>query len=245
MTSLFILGFLLCIGISRVYSQVNVYRQVPGELQYVTDSTNYLWGTISNEVYRCDRPCTGSWTQIDGQLKQVDASDDEIWGVDAENAIFKRPVDGSGSWTSVDGTLKHVSASGNGYVWGVSQDDQIYKCKKPCNGAWKLVNGRLKQIDGGEKYVYGVNHANGVFSRPVDGSGAWRHIRGKLLKHVTASGADSIYGVDTGDNVYSCKKPCDGDYVLLDGKLAQVDGAFNSFAGVSSNTSIFVRETEV
>ena len=103
----------------------------------------------------------------------------------------------------------------------------------------------MKQIDGGEKYVYGVNSANSVYARPVDGSGSWRQILGKQLKHVTASGADCIYGVDTSDYIYSCKKPCVGEYMLLDGRLAQLDGTFDSFAGVNSNDDIYVRETGV
>ena len=70
---------------------------------------------------------------------QVDANDDEVWGVASDYTIWKRPVDGSGSWQKVPGGLKHVSASGNGYIWGVSHDDNIYKCKKPCNGAWQQV----------------------------------------------------------------------------------------------------------
>ena len=244
-SSLLALGFFLCISTGHVYSQ-NTYTQVPGGLSYSTASTNYLWGVnIGHLIYRCSRPCTGkNWVLVSGRLKQIDASDDEVWGVNAGDNIFKRPVDGSGSWTRVKGGLKHVSASGNGYVWGVSGSDDIYKCKKPCNGAWIRVDGKLKQIDGGEKYVYGVNSANRVYARPVDGSGSWREIPGKRLKHVTASGADNIYGVDTDDHVYSCKKPCVGEYMLLDGRLKQVDGAFDSFVGVTSSSG-FVRQTGI
>lgn len=239
------LGLFLCIAISCAYSQ-STYRQIPGGLSHVTASTNYLWGVSSNDqIWRCPRPCTGNWVNVPGALKQIDASDDEVWGVNASDEIYKRPVDGSGDWTRVYGALKHVSASGNGYIWGVNRNDLIYRCKKPCNGEWIGVDGRLKQIDGGEKYVYGVNSANGVFTRPVDASEPWRYIPGKQLKYVTASSADSIYGVDASDFIYSCKKPCIGDYMLLDGRLAQLDGAFDSFAGVNYADQIFVRETGV
>ena len=91
--------------------------------------------------------------------------------------------------------------------------------------------------------VYGVNSANQVYVRPVDGSGSWRCIAGQKLKHVTASGATCIYGVDTQDMIYSCQKPCFGQYKLLSGRLSQVDGAFDSFAGVNSGKSIYVRPT--
>ncbi len=180
--------------------------------------------------------------QVPGGLQQIDASDDEVWGIMVDQ-IYKRPVDGSGQWIRVPGGLKHVSASGNGYIWGVTREDHIYKCKKPCSGNWVLVSGSLKQIDGGEKYVYGVNRNNDVFARPVDGSGTWRLIPGQRLKHVTASGATNIYGVDTQDYIYSCPKPCIGEFTLLDGRLRQLDGAFDSFVGVTSGHVIFVRKT--
>ncbi len=176
-------------------------------------------------------------------LKQIDASDDEVWGVNAKDQIYKRPVDGSGPWICVPGKLKHVSASGNGYIWGVNHGDQIFKCKKPCIGNWVHVGGHLKQIDGGEKYVYGVNRNNDMFARPVDGSGGWRHIPGQKLKHVTASGATNIYGINPQDFIYSCPKPCIGEFALLDGKLRQIDGTFDSFVGVTSGHTIFVRKT--
>ena len=228
---------------SAVKQSFGPYRQVPGGLIHVTASTNYLWGVNRHhQIYRCSRPCNGEWAEIGGALKQVDASDDEVWGVNSGDAIYKRPVDGSGSWIRIPGGLKHVSASGNGYIWGVNRNDEIFKCKKPCNGQWQLVGGRLKQIDGGESYVYGVNSANDVFFRPIDGTGEWRHIPGRKLKHVTASGDTRIYGVDTEDNIYTCQKPCyEGYYYPLDGKLAQLDGAFNTYAGVNSAENIFVR----
>ena len=80
---------------------------------------------------------------IGGALKQIDASDAIVWGVNRADMIYKRPVDGSGSWTRLPGALKHVSASGNGYIWGVNSNDDIYKCKKPCNGLWIKVDGKL------------------------------------------------------------------------------------------------------
>ena len=67
---------------------------------------------------------------VDGALKQIDAGDEEVWGVNSAYEIWKRPADGSGSWTRIPGALKHVSASGNGYIWGVNTNDNIFKCKE-------------------------------------------------------------------------------------------------------------------
>ena len=193
----------------------------------------------------CARPCTGSnWVQISGGLKQVDASDEEVWGVNSGDYIYKRPVDGSGSWINIPGRLKHVSASGTSYIWGVNANDQIYKCKKPCTGRWEIVDGRLKQIDAGLAYVYGVTRSGAIFSRPVDGSGAWRHIPGSL-KHVTASGKNEIFGVNAADQIWRCKKPCVGDWEVIEGALTQCDATINGLFGVNSGHAIYRRPTGI
>ena len=68
--------------------------------------------------------------------------------------------------------------------------------------------------------MYGVNTS--IFTRPVDGSGRWRHIPG-LLKHVTASGRNEIYGTNTADQIWRCKKPCVGDWKSTEEALMQCD----------------------
>ena len=208
----------------------------------MTASVNYIWGVNNNDhIFICDNPCNGNWRQIAGGLKQIDAGDMEVWGVSSADDIFKRPVDGSGAWTQVGGKLKHVSASGNGWIWGVNSADQIYKCKKPCNGAWIRVDGGLKQIDGGEKYVYGVNSNDDIFARKVDGSGGWRHIPGKL-SHISASGSDEVFGVNSAGVIYRCKKPCvSTEWEVMLGGLKQCDAAPGVLYGVTSATEIWRR----
>ncbi len=169
---------------------------------------------------------------------QVDANDDEVWGVASDYTIWKRPIDGSGSWQNFLGRLKHVSASGYGYIWGVDSLDKIWKCKKPCSGAWSIVDGSLKPIDGGYKYVYGVSHTNEIWVRPVDGSGSWRKIPGSL-SYITASGYDEVFGVNSADKVYRCKKPCVGELELIDERMKQCDATNNGLFGVNDHNNEF------
>ena len=181
-----------------------------------------------------------------GSLKQIDVGDEEVWGVNTRNQVFKRPADGSGHWQCLTGSLKHVSASGNGYIWGVSARDHIYKCKKPCFGRWVLVSGRLKQIDAGHDYVYGVNSGNSIFALPVNGVGSWRHIRGPPgnMKHITGSGRNDVFGITTRNQIYRCKKPCIGEWELMSGRLNQCDATFDSVVGVYSS-AIYHRKTGI
>ena len=155
----------------------------PGNLHYISASVNYVWGIYNGlGVYKCPNPfhskddCT-AYTDV--LLTQLDAGDQEVWGVTGKNVIYKRNVDGSGAWSSpISGPpLKHVPASGNGYIWGVDTSNNVYKCAKPCTGGpgWIQVTGQqLMQIDGGYDFVYGVDSYNDIYTLPVNGIGNWR-----------------------------------------------------------------------
>ena len=185
-------------------------KRVPSTevLKHVSISINYYWAVNEkDEIFICEKPCN-TWKKIDGDLKQVDVSDLEIWGVAAGDRIYKRPADGSGTWINVPGALTHVSASGNGYIWGVNKNDDIYLCKKPCSGgsAWKHIPGKLRQIDGGEEYVFGSNAGMNVHRRAIDGSGDWKHISQKKMKYVSV-GAGMVFGVDKDGMIWQCTLP--------------------------------------
>ena len=214
-------------------------------LKYVTTSVNYLWGVNArNQIFICPRPCR-RWRQIPGGLKQIDAGDEEVWGVNNAGQIFKRRVDGKGSWIRIPGRLKHVSASGNGYIWGINLADHIYKCKKPCKGAWQRVSGSLKQIDGGQDYVYGVDRHDNIYTRPVDGSKGWRRIPGKL-KHITASGRVEVFGVNRANQLFRCKKPCIGEWEHMDNvNMLQCDATFDSFVGIRMKQEVVKHYTGI
>ena len=74
-----------------------------------------------------------------------------MWGVNSNNDIFRRKVDGSSSWIWVPGKLKHVSALGT-VTYGESTPTTIYSsARSPAqdHAGWVQVPGKLKQIDGG------------------------------------------------------------------------------------------------
>ncbi len=197
-------------------------KRVPSieALKHVSTSINYYWGVNEkDEIFVCEKPCK-TWTKIAGALRQVDVSDLEMWGVNAGDAIYKRPADGSGSWIRVDGALRHVSASGNGYIWGVNKKHDIYVCKKPCSGAWKHIPGKLRQIDGGEQYAFGSNAGKDVYRRAIDGSGDWYKIPGgKKMKYVSVGGS-MVFGVDNYGLIWQCTLPCNkGEWVEVESCL--------------------------
>ena len=238
-SNLFLLLVVILI-INDVHGKIE-WTQISGGLilQQVSSSINYIYGVDSKyNIYRCDKPCTGSWKKIDGLLKQLDVSDMEVWGVTVRGEVFKLPADASSSWVSIPQLkLKQVSASGNGYVWGTTAKDDVYYCKKPCNGDWKNANGKLKQVDGGEKYMFGVNSDNNVFNRLVDGSGGWMHIDAKKMTYITV-GAGEVFGIEAGTNkAYRCVIPCTkGEWKEIEfcvPILSQIEAAVGEIVGIA------------
>ena len=129
-------------------------------------NNGYIWALSNeNETYRlCSRtgvgPSCGNNDQLyidnEPSLVHIEAGDEEVWAVNANNRIFKRPVDGSGKWSSVPGEMRYISASGTAHVWGIAPNDSLYVCMKPCSGCWRYIGGSFEQVDGGENSVFGV-----------------------------------------------------------------------------------------
>ena len=67
-----------------------VAYDIPGGLTHVTASVIYLWGVNSaDQIWRCARPRNErNWVCVFGALRQVDADDHEVWGVNAAHNII-------------------------------------------------------------------------------------------------------------------------------------------------------------
>ena len=111
------------------------------------------------------KPCSDSWVQVSGRLKQIDGGHAYVYGVNSADNIYVRPVDGSGSWRQVPGRLKHITASGKHEVFGINVHGYIYRCKKPCIGEWEKVEGNLKQCDATFNSIVGVSTTNVIYRR--------------------------------------------------------------------------------
>ena len=115
----------------------------------------YVWGIATNDtVYRCPNlECddTTDWVSVDPEilLVQIEAGDEEVWGVNGSDHIFKRPVNGSGEWSIVPGRMRYISVSRGDYIWGIAPNDSLYVCEKPCTGDWQYIGGSYLEIDGG------------------------------------------------------------------------------------------------
>ena len=133
----------------------------------VSKRTKYIWGVNDTRVYFCERSNRDNFVyscvqpnDTETLILQIDAGDEEVWGVNASHYIFKRPVNGSGEWTMVPGTMRYVSASGSNYIWGIAPNNSLFNCEMPCTGDWQYIGGSFRQIDGFNEYTIGVDINN-------------------------------------------------------------------------------------
>ena len=135
----------------------------------VSNNGMYTWAVSTmNKVFMCPGlTCDGTnWMLVDNIIRLVDieVGDEEVWGVNATNHIFKRPVDGSGEWRSVPGEMRYISASGYRYVWGIAPNDSLYNCEMPCdNGEWQYIGDNFQLVDATRNYVVGYTTDEIVF----------------------------------------------------------------------------------
>ncbi|XP_044846165.1 fish-egg lectin-like [Mauremys mutica] len=186
--------------------------------------------------------------EIPGSLKQIDASNGQVFGVNSAGNIYTLYGD---SWAQVPGSLKHVTVGPAG-VWGVNNNDNIYKL---VGGSWQQVTGLLKQIDaGGDMFVAGVSMYDGIYclSRPAtvsansDSALPWVNIAGSLKYY--SCGLWGCWGVNSADNIYFrfdvTPDSCAGSrWEYVPGKLSMIEvGTEGSVYGVTSAGQVFRRD---
>jgi hypothetical protein len=101
------------------------------ELKFIASGDSYLWGITpdpENAVVYCKQPCNGNWQKVDSdftKFKKLQMNNHEILGVDENDMIYRRPIDGSGKWTVLSGHLKDVSLNDR-YIFSVNYRDNIF-----------------------------------------------------------------------------------------------------------------------
>ncbi|XP_076838964.1 fish-egg lectin-like [Brachyhypopomus gauderio] len=186
---------------------------------------------------------------VKGSLKQIDAGNGQVFGVNSDGAIYTLYKTG---WTNLPGSLKHVTVGPAG-VWGVNSDNTIYKLVK---GEWVQVPGQLKQTDaGGSLFIAGVNMSDDIYclngeetmSYKPGADANWVNIQGKLKYY--SCGPYSCWGVNDQDNIYIMKgvspTACAGsmNWELVPGSLSMIEVSTDGEVyGVNSLGDIYYRE---
>ncbi|KAM3922632.1 fish-egg lectin-like [Leptodactylus fuscus] len=185
-------------------------------------------------------------TVIPGNLKQVDAGNGEVYGVNDNDDIFKWE---GNDWKQIPGKLIHVTVGAAG-VWGVNKENVIHKLQ---DNTWMPVTGYLKQIDaGGDKFLSGANGADAIFclnqDQTISRSAAlsYTHIDGSLKYY--SCGLYGCWGANYMNNVFYRHdvKPnaCLGSrWQHAEGSLVMVEvAADGSVYGIDPEGDVYKRE---
>ena len=188
-------------------------------------------------------PAQPVWKNITGKLKQVSVDPDWVWGVNADDNIFKcRAPCEDGKWTQVDSKLSQLDVGGTD-VWGVNYKQEIFRRPKDGSGKWTQVKGKLKQISVGPTgKVWGVNSKDEVFMcKSVLGvpcNNEWQQIKGSLRQ--IDVGPNEVWGVDKKNDVYTRPNDGSGNWKKVDGSFKQVSVGREQVVGVSLKDEILV-----
>ena len=187
----------------------------------------YVYGIGTNRwIYRVSTN-GGTWSRDLGGhhsccVTNIAIAGGNIYGVGTNKALYKRPI--NGKWKKIASCcVTQIVVHGN-YVYGVGTNRWIYRVSTN-GGKWQRVNPSSCcvvniAISGGNIYAVGTDKR--LWKRPLpDTKNNWKRISGKL-KWVSASNPDYVYGVNSADHIYKCKKPCTGQWSRVPGRLKQI-----------------------
>lgn len=218
--------------------RTNRWRQLTspseGNIRQVTSSEIALWA-VNNRggISTCAKPCDGiinKWQSIPGQLVHISANNNYVFGVNAADEIFYCSFPCRGNWQMIPGRLVQLSSS-NDLLYGVNRAGQIY-FKDLTNGDiradnWNNVRGTLSYVSVGLSEVWGTNSNGNIFkcAKPCL-DGAWQSIQGILTRVEVSPIDDSVFGVNSKDEIFGCEPECNGgkDWKRLPGALRHVYG---------------------
>ena len=141
--------------------------------------------------------------------------------------------------------LRLVSTNSR-YVWGLTEKNEVFSCEIPCKD-WKEIGYyEMEQLDIDEENAWAVSSLGFVYKHPVDGSGDWDLVAyitsdPGIIRHVSASGNGWLWAINENKDIYKCKKPCEGLWRQVPGKLKQLDGGQSSVYGVADDRTIWQR----
>jgi uncharacterized protein YkwD len=179
----------------------------------------------------------GSWNKIYGTLKHVSVGKAWVWGVNAQDQIFrcKRPC--TGEWSQVDGALKQVDV-GDTVVWGVNANGQILTRPADGSGSWHTIYGVLKHVSVGKAWVWGVNAQDKIFRCKRPCTGAWSQVDG-ALKQVDVGGTVVVWGVNANGQIFTRPADGSGSWKRIPGELKHVSVGKAWVWGVNARDKIF------
>ncbi len=181
------------------------WQKIPGKLNIISIAGGWVWGVNSKfKIFKCKQPCNGDWildsspeTNDSGpkSMIQISCGDTYVYGVDNNNKLWRKNIDGTGTWSVIDNIFaKWVTATNSRNVYIVNNNNQIQKSKHSNIKNWKSISPDNLQIsiksisadhDSDDIYILPEQHSNrsdtevpGAFLyKPEKNGGYWLDIK--------------------------------------------------------------------
>ncbi len=195
-------------------------------------------------VVTSQAPVAASWQQVPGALTHVSAGNEWTWGVGKTPVnggydVYKCKTPCKGGWSLVAGGLTQLDV-GSTDMWGVNQHGSIFRRPADGTGEWQPIQGSLKHVSAGPTdWVWGVNGNDDIYRCTVQGNcrGQWEQIPGKL-KQIDV-GSDSVWGVNSGNMIYTRPVDGTGQWTNVPGILKYVTVGDQYIYGVNPDNMIY------
>ena len=154
------------------------WHRVSGCLKQIDAGDMEVWG-VAHDGSVWKRPINsawGSWTYVPGaSLKHVSASGKGyLWGVTAQNHVYKCKKPCNGHWAYLAGLMKQVDG-GQAYVYAINPSNQVYRKRIDGTGSWYHISGSsCKQITGSARdYVWAIKTNGYIYKCKKPCTGSW------------------------------------------------------------------------
>lgn len=203
------------------------WNNIPGSLVKSSSSAaGYVWGfNSSNQLYVCQLPCTGNWTQVDtttwNLASIIDLTTDSsnvyvlISTSDGKTVMFSNSASNTGNWNMVVVPFSAANLfSTHTYIWAQDKSNNKQKCPKPCTMSnWIATpENKVKITSSSDSSLYGVDASGNAMKTDENIQSGWSSISGltglKLMSVIGQADSTALYGVDTSSKAYRCEGNC-------------------------------------
>ena len=239
-------------NVSPIPSPSIAWANIPGGLIDVSlNADGSLWGVnAANQIWYCANFKSCGWVNVPGGLKQISSVQTSgnsgiVCGCNSGDAIFCSAYTGSAvSWQQVPGGLKVVKVNADGSLWGVNSGDQIWYCANWKSCGWTNVPGSLRSISSvstaaNTGIVCGTNAGSNIYCSTYSGpSVGWFQVPGGLMD-VNVNPDGSLWGVNTGNQIWYCNDYRRCNWVNIPGGLRSITSLNGGVCGTNSGDQIY------
>lgn len=204
------------------------WTQVNGWLSNISVNTDgSVFGVNGNgNIFYAANYKIPNWVGLPGILTQISSSPNVVCGVNSANQIWcaDTNIQSSPNWFQLPGGLTNISVNNDGSLMGVSSNGQIWFASNYKNANWVNLPGSLKQVSVNGPVACGVNAGNQIFcaDQNISANPNWTNIPGSLTD-LSVNSDGSLYGVNSGGQIFYNPSYKSGNWVLLPGTLVQLN----------------------